>query len=199
MDFQKRPMASSERDERRRGAFGEYVKSIVAERPVFVGECSTNIVLAPVYTRAPKEEQALGKAPGNWDKNISLVCAVDSEGIKPSMRVEGAVDGKAFENFLAPDPKRGQIMVMDNLSVNKSEHSQRLIEDAGCELLFLPPYSPDYNPIEEGRISYKGGPRRRDRPRSGGNHYRRHPRLLLRLRIPSTFAFVVKIALTQER
>lgn len=69
------------------------------------------------------------------------------------MNVEGAVDGKAFENyiehFLAPNLKRGQIVVMDNLSVHKSRHAQRLIENAGCELLFLPPYSPDYNPIEE--------------------------------------------------
>lgn len=89
MDFQKRSMASSERDEQRRGAFGEYVKSIVTERFVFVDECSTNIALSPIYARAPKGERALGKAPRNWAKNISLVCAIDSEGVKPSMSVEG--------------------------------------------------------------------------------------------------------------
>jgi transposase len=69
------------------------------------------------------------------------------------MSVEEAVDGKAFEsyieNFLLPNLRHGQIVVMDNLSVHKSARVQRLIEKAGATLLFLPPYSPDYNPIEE--------------------------------------------------
>jgi len=69
------------------------------------------------------------------------------------MSVEGAVDGRAFEayleRFLAPELERGQIVVMDNLSVHKSKRVQRLIEQAGAALLFLPPYSPDLNPIEE--------------------------------------------------
>ena len=73
--------------------------------------------------------------------------------MKPSMSVEGAVDGKAFESYyiehlLAPKLERGQIVVMDNLSVHKSKRVQRLIEEAGATLLFLPPYSPDMNPIE---------------------------------------------------
>jgi transposase len=82
-----------------------------------------------------------------------LVCAIDSGGVKSSMSVEGAVDGRAFEayleRFLAPELERGQIVVMDNLSVHKSKRVQRLIEQAGAALLFLPPYSPDLNPIEE--------------------------------------------------
>jgi transposase len=154
LDFQKRSLASSERDERRRGAFREeYVRSIVAERFVFVDECSTNISLSPIYARAPKGERACGKVPRNWGKNISLICAIDAEGVKPSMSVEGSVDGKAFESyiehFLAPELKPGQIVVMDNLSVHKSKRVERLIEDRGATLLFLPPYSPDLNPIEE--------------------------------------------------
>jgi transposase len=153
-------MASSERDEHRRSAFGEYVRSIVAERFVFVDECSTNIALSPIYARAPRGERAHGKAPRNWGKNVSLVCAIDAEGVKPSMSVEGAVDAKAFESYvehlLLPKLKRGQIVVMDNLSVHKSRRVQRLIEGAGCELLFLPPYSPDFNPTEEVFSKVKG-------------------------------------------
>ena len=153
-------MASSERDERRRSAFARYVKSIVSERFVFVDECSTNVSLSPIYARAPRGERARGKAPRNWGKNVSLVCAIDSEGVKPSMSVEGAVDGKAFEayveHFLTPKLKRGQIVVMDNLSVHKSKRVQRLIEEAGATLLFLPPYSPDMNPIEEAFSKVKG-------------------------------------------
>lgn len=153
-------MASSERDERRRSAFARYVRSIVAERFVFVDECSTNISLSPIYARAPKGERALGKAPRNWGKNVSLICAIDAGGVNPSMSVEGAVDGRAFEayveHFLLPKLKPGRIVVMDNLSVHKSKRVQRLVEGAGCELLFLPPYSPDMNPIEEAFSKVKG-------------------------------------------
>lgn len=147
------------------------MRSIVAQRFVFVDECSTNIALSPIYARAPKGERALGKAPRNWGKNVSLVCAIDAQGVKPSMSVEGAVDGKAFEayveHFLAPTLKRGQIMVMDNLSVHKSRRIEQLVEEAGCELLFLPPYSPDMNPVEEAfsklkAILRKAGARTRD-------------------------------------
>lgn len=153
-------MASSERDEQRRSAFREYVRTIVSERLVFVDESSTNISLSPIYARAPRGERAYGKAPKNWGKNISLLCAIDSEGVKSSMSVEGAVDAKAFESyiehFLAPTLERGQIVAMDNLSSHKSKRVQRLIEDAGCELLFLPPYSPEMNPIEEAFSKVKG-------------------------------------------
>jgi transposase len=146
-------MASSERDERRRHAFARYLGGIVAERFVFVDECSTNISLSPIYARAPKGERARGKAPRNWGRNVSLVCAIDSGGVKSSMSVEGAVDAKVFEayveRFLAPELERGQIVVMDNLSVHKSKRVKRIIEEAGASLLFLPPYSPDMNPIEE--------------------------------------------------
>ena len=69
------------------------------------------------------------------------------------MSVEGAVDGEAFEtyieHFLLPTLERGQIIVMDNLSVHKSKRVEKLIEEAGATLLFFPPYSPDFNPIEE--------------------------------------------------
>jgi transposase len=153
-------MASSERDEQRRSVFREHVKTIVSERFVFVDECSTNISLAPIYARAPRGERAYGKAPKNWGKNLSLLCAIDSEGVKSSMSVEGAVDSKAFEayleHFLAPKLRRGQIVVMDNLSSHKSKRVERLIEAAGATLLFLPPYSPDMNPIEKAFSKVKG-------------------------------------------
>jgi transposase len=91
-------------------------------------------------------------------ERLAYLCTIDSEGVKPSMSVEGAVDGKAFESYyiehlLAPKLERRQIVVMDNLSVHKSKRVQRLIEEAGATLLFLPPYSPDMNPIEEGAFS----------------------------------------------
>lgn len=89
-----------------------------------------------------------------------MVCAIDSKGVKPSMSLEGAVDAGAFEayveRFLVPHLRRGQIVVMDNLSVHKGGRIRRLVEDARCGLLFLPPYSSDMNPIEEVFSKVKG-------------------------------------------
>ena len=88
------------------------MRHIAAERFVFVDECSTNIALSPIYARAPKGERAYGKAPRNWGKNVSLICAIDSKGLKPSMSLEGAVDAGAFEayveRFLVPHLSAGR-------------------------------------------------------------------------------------------
>jgi hypothetical protein len=103
-------MASSERDERGRRSFREYVRRIAADRFVFVDECFTNIALCPIHARAPKGERAYGKATRNWGKNVSLICAIDSKGVKPSMNLERAVNTAAFEayveRFLVPHLRR---------------------------------------------------------------------------------------------
>jgi transposase len=120
---------------------------------VFVDECSTNISLTTLYGRAPKGERVYGQAPRNWGKNLTLICSLSAEGIGAAMSVEGATDGVAFEtyieHFLAPSLKRGQVVVMDNLQVHKSLRVKEFIEARGAEILFLPPYSPDFSPIEE--------------------------------------------------
>jgi transposase len=146
-------MGASERDEEARGAWRESVKSLDPNKLIVVDESGTNITLAPLYGWAPKGERAFGKAPRNWDKNITLIASLSAEGIGAAMSVEGATDGAAFEiyveHFLVPTLKKGQIVVMDNLQVHKSLKVRELIEGAGASVLFLPPYSPDFSPIEE--------------------------------------------------
>jgi transposase len=136
------------------------VRALDPGRLVFVDECSTNIALTRLYARAPKGERAFGHAPRNWGKNVTLICSLDAEGIGAAMSVEGATDGAAFEtyvrHFLAPMLKRGQVVVMDNLQVHKSVRVRELIEGRGAEVLFLPPYSPDFSPIEEAFSKVKG-------------------------------------------
>lgn len=109
--------------------------------------------MVPLRARAPKGERAFGNAPKNWDKNVTLISSISLDGMGASMSIEGAVDGEAFllymEHFLCPTLKRGQIVVMDNLQVHKMKRVRELIEERGCSLVFLPSYSPDYNPIEE--------------------------------------------------
>jgi transposase len=118
-----------------------------------VDESSTNVRMVPLRARAPKGQRAFGKAPKNWDKNVTLISSISLEGMGPSMSIEGSADGEAFalyvEHFLAPTLKRGQIVVMDNLQVHKTKRVRELIEERGCSLVFLPAYSPDFNPIEE--------------------------------------------------
>jgi transposase len=120
---------------------------------VFVDECGTNITLRRLYARAPRGERAFGKAPRNWDKNVTLIAAMSKEGMGAAMSVEGATDGAAFEtyvkHFLLPTLKEGQIVVMDNLQAHKSRRVGKLIESVGASAVFLPPYSPDFSPIEE--------------------------------------------------
>jgi transposase len=103
--------------------------------------------------RAPKGERAFGKAPKNWESNVTLISSISSGGMGASMSIEGAADGEAFllyiEYFLCPTLERGQIVVMDNLQVHKMKKVRELIESRGCSLVFLPSYSPDFNPIEE--------------------------------------------------
>ena len=129
-------------------------------RLVFVDECSTNIALTRLYARAPKGERAYGQAPRNWGKNVTLIASLSTRGAGAAMSVEGATDGVAFEtyieHFLAPTLKAGQIVVMDNLQVHKSLRAKELIEARGAEVLFLPPYSPDFSPIEEEFSKVKG-------------------------------------------
>jgi transposase len=92
------------------------------------------------------------EAPRNWEKNITLIASLSAQGIGAAMSVEGATDGAAFEayveHFLLPTLKKGQIVVMDNLQVHKSLRVRELIEGAGASVLLLPPYSPDFSPIE---------------------------------------------------
>jgi transposase len=110
---------------------------------VFVDESSTNIALTPRYARTPR----------NWGKNVTLISSITSEGMGPSISIEGSSDTESFglymRDILAPRLRAGQIVLMDNLSVHKSKWVRELIEERGCELWLLPSYSPDFNPIEE--------------------------------------------------
>jgi transposase len=82
------------------------------------------------------------------------------EGMGPSLAVEGATNREVFETYveliLAPTLRRGQVVVMDNLTAHKGERVRELIEGQGCELMYLPTYAPDFNPIEEAFSKIKG-------------------------------------------
>ena len=120
---------------------------------MFVDECGSNVGLAPLRARAPKGKRAFGKAPRNRGKNTTLLASMGAGGMGPSLAVEGGTTKAVFETYvelvLAPSLWSGQTIVMDNLSAHKGERVRELVEARGCEVLFLPPYSPDFSPIEE--------------------------------------------------
>ena len=147
-------MGASERDEFLRAAWRALVAGeIYAERLVFVDEMGSNISLAPVYAWSRRGERVFASGPRNWGKNVTLLASMSLEGMGPCLAVEGSTTREVFEAYLehvlAPSLKPGQVVVMDNLTAHKGERVKELIEGRGCELIYLPPYSPDFNPIEE--------------------------------------------------
>jgi transposase len=109
--------------------------------------------LAPLYAYAPVGERAFFELPRNRAKNTTLIASLHAQGMGPSLAVEGGTTSRVFETYvervLAPALESGQVVVMDKLGAHRPEMIRELIEQRGCELPYLPSYSPDLNPIEE--------------------------------------------------
>ena len=146
-------MAASERDEEARTAWREAVAALDPEQLVFVDESGTNIALTRLYGWAPHDRRASGSVPRNQGKNTTLVAALAPDGLQVPWMIEGAMNTDTFVWYiteqLAPTLRPGQVVVLDNLSVHKAARIRQAIEARHCQLLFLPPYSPDFTPIEQ--------------------------------------------------
>jgi transposase len=154
MAAQKKSQIASERDEEVRGLWRWLASHFDARRLVFVDESGFNTSMTRLRARAPKGKRAYGKVPRNRGKNTTLIAAITLEGaVGESMTVEEATDTETFEayveHFLAPSLCEGQVVVLDGLGAHRPKRIRELIEERGAELLFLPSYSPDLNPIEE--------------------------------------------------
>lgn len=104
------------------------------------------------YARAPRGERAHGSIPRNAGTVTTMIGALDVKGVRAMMTDEGATDGEVFETFLQRvlfrKLKPGDIVVLDNVGAHRTANVRRLIRAAGARVLYLPPYSPDLNPIE---------------------------------------------------
>jgi hypothetical protein len=165
VESKKRSLGATERDEFLRAAWRLLVAGgIDAQRLVFVDECGTNTSLCPLYAWSPRGERAYGEAPRNWGANVTLLASMRREGMGACIAVEGATTKVVFEAYveeaLAPSLRPGQVVVMDNLSSHKGQRVRELIEGRSCKLLYLPPYSPDLNPIEQAFAKLKASLRR---------------------------------------
>jgi len=161
MEPKKRSLGASERDEFLRCAWRVlFAERVDAERLVFVDEMGANISLCPIYAWSRKGQRAFGNAPRNWGKNVTLLSSITAQGFGPCLAVEGPTTREVFEAYLervlVPTLEPGRIIVLDNLSAHKRGRVEEIVEARGCELVYLPPYSPEFNPIEQAFSKIKG-------------------------------------------
>ena len=153
MDTKKKVLQASERKEEERRQWREQTQELDARKFVFLDESGSNIALTRLYARAPKGKRAHGSIPRNRGKNMTLIASLSLQGLGESLILDGSANGEIFEisveQILAPSLQPGQMVIMDNLSIHKGNKVRQLIEARGCQLLFLPAYSPDLSPIEE--------------------------------------------------
>ena len=119
---------------------------------IFIDETWAKTNMTRLRGRAPRGQRLIEKVPhGHW-KTTTLVAALDRQGMRCGMTVDAAVNGDVFVAFvkqvLVPTLTPGDIVVMDNLSAHKVQGVRQAIEAAGASVVYLPPYSPDLNPIE---------------------------------------------------
>jgi transposase len=152
---------SPEVQEKRR-VFCERLAGIDPWRLVFVDECGANTAMTRTYGRAPAGQRVYTDAPAHWE-SVTLTCGVRLAGVTATLAFPGATNTGTFETYveevLVPELKPGDVVVWDNLKPHQSEEAIEAVEAAGAEVVPLPPYSPDYTPIEEMISKVKGAMR----------------------------------------
>ncbi|WP_159917438.1 IS630 family transposase [Pantoea sp. 18069] len=152
----KKTLHASERDTAQvRQARDQYWQDI-ARHPVkrlkFVDESGVNIAMTRRYGRARRGQRVHDAVPENWGRNVTVLGALSYQGLDAVMTVEDAADASVFRAYvtevLAPTLQADDVVVMDNLSTHKVRGVREAIEAKGAALVYLPPYSPDYSPIE---------------------------------------------------
>jgi transposase len=153
LDAEQKTLAASERDEEARSAWRAATAQLDPQQLVFVDESGTPISLTRLYGWAPHDHRATGRVPRTHGKNTTLVAALAPDGLQMPWLIAGAMDSETFDwsirTQLAPTLRPGQVVVLDHLSAHKGANIREVIEARGCQLLFLPPYSPDFTPVEQ--------------------------------------------------
>lgn len=132
--------------------FWQLIQGILAKDLIFIDESGVNLALARLYARSPKGQRVRGTRPQKRGKNVSLIGALGLNGVIAQVSLLGATDGLTFEALIAqrlvPNLWPGACVLMDNCSIHNGEEIEQWITQAGARLIYLPPYSPDFSPIE---------------------------------------------------
>src|SRR3954452_17830348 len=146
----------------KRREFCAELAGIDPQRLVFVDECGANTSMTRTHGRAPAGQRVYTDAPAHWD-SITLTSGMRREGVTATLAFPGATNTGTFETYveevLVPELKPADLVLWDNLKPHRSEDAMEAVEEAGAEVVPLPPYSPDYTPIEEMFSKVKGAMR----------------------------------------
>jgi transposase len=119
---------------------------------VVLDESYATTRFTPLRGRSPRCQRLVGRVPRSHWKLLTILAAMNSQGVVAAATVDASTDARVFCSFiteaLVPCLRAGQVVVMDNLSAHKVQGTREAIEGAGCRLVYLPPYSPDFSPIE---------------------------------------------------
>lgn len=123
-------------------------------RLVFIDESGSHISMTRAYARAPRGARVVGRIPRNRGRVLTMIGALCRKGFRAMMTIEGGTTGEVFLHFLThhlvPKLRRGDVVVMDNLAAHHATGVREAIEAVGACVEYLPPYSPELNPIELG-------------------------------------------------
>ena len=152
----KKTLYASEQDTPRvqelRHDYRRWLDKIDVRNLVFVDEAGLNLSMSRLFARAQAGERAIGSIPANKGRNVTLLGALNLDGLIASMTIPGSMNTEVFlvyvTQILVPQLWLGAIVVMDNLPVHHAECVRAAIESVGAKIKFLPPYSPDLSPIE---------------------------------------------------
>ena len=130
----------------------EHLKDVPIEKLVFIDESGAQTNMSRTRGRAPRGVRVIEKVPhGHW-QTTTMICAIRTSGPFAAAVVSGATDSDVFRTYvqqaLVPQLHAGDVVILDNLQPHKAAGVREMIQAAGAKLLYLPPYSPDYNPIE---------------------------------------------------
>ena len=138
--------------QKKRRWFRRQVKQIEPRRLIFVDETGVTTRMTPSYTWSPRGERANASAPRSWE-SVTVIAALGLDGVRAPLMVPGSTDTATFESYieqvLVPALHEGDVVVFDNRSAHLEPAVAEAIKGAGASVLRLPPYSPDFNPIEE--------------------------------------------------
>lgn len=142
-----------EANQGKRDQYQEVIKDIPPESLVYIDESGIDMAICKDRGWGKKSEKLVGKKSGKYYERTNIIAGyVNYKSVAP-MVFNGTCNTNLFEkwveNFLIKELKPGQFVVMDNAAFHKSKKTQELIESVGCRIIFLPPYSPDLNPIEK--------------------------------------------------
>ena len=153
----KKSLHASEQDRadvaRRRRQWRQHQDKVAAGRLIFIDETWAKTNMTRLHGRCAKGQRLVAKVPHGDRKTLTFIAGLRCDGIIAPCVFDGPIDGESFlawiVQFLVPDLRPGDIVVMDNLSSHKNKAVRQAIRAAGAKLFFLPAYSPDLNPIEQ--------------------------------------------------